>query len=359
MKTILACCFESDAPPAAVRECLELLGFPGPDPRWRWHAPGLLCVTLDAAPPPAVRERLQRLPGMQRVLDRSLASRPAGARSAVPLGKTSIGGGQLAVIAGPCSVESREQVVEIAAIVAAAGAEALRGGAYKPRTSPYAFGGLGEAGLEHLAAARERTGLPVVTEVLDTDDLPVVAQYADVLQIGSRNMQNFPLLFRTGAHPRGRPVLLKRGMAATLEEFRMAAEYVRLGQLWAGFDGRLILCERGIRTFEPSVRNVLDVAAIPLLQKTTDLPVIADPSHAAGVRELVRPLARAAVAAGADGLLVEVHTDPGRAWCDGEQTLDPAQFELMVREVRALAALRPAPPAGPRQAPSLTAARSS
>lgn len=344
MTTLLAICFTADAPPTSVRQALVQLGFEGPDPRWRWHAPGMLTATLDQAPDAEALARLQQLPGCQRVLDRSLASPLP--RGRVLVGDREFGPGAFGVIAGPCSVEGKTQIVEIAMAVAAAGAVALRGGAFKPRTSPYGFGGLGAAALEFLASARERSGLPVVTEVLDPDHLDVVAEHADVLQIGSRNMQNYPLLFRIGAHARRRPVLLKRGLAATLQEFRLAAEYVRLGQLWAGGDEpRLLLCERGLRTFEPTVRYGLDIAAIPILQESTDLPVLADPSHAAGQRRYVRPLARAAVAAGADGLLVEVHQDPARAWSDGEQTLTPAEFELMMHEVKDLVALRPQPSA--------------
>ena len=354
MKTVLAICFLSDAPRASLRQCLEQLGFSGPDPRWRLHGPGLLTVTLDVAPQPSTLESLARLPGLQRIVDRTAAHVPHSHATVQIAPDRAIGPDHLAVIAGPCSVESETQVCEIAEMVAAAGAVALRGGAFKPRSSPYAFGGLGEPGLEHLACARERTGLPVVTEVLDVGDLDLVARYADVLQIGSRNMQNSSLLFRVGSHPSGRPVLLKRGLAATIEEYLLAAEYVRLGQLYAGFDDpRLILCERGLRTFEPTVRFSLDIAAIPNLQAATDAPVIADPSHAAGASRLVRPLARAAVAAGADGLLVEVHTDPDRAWCDGEQSIDGPEFETLMQEVHAIAALRA--PSGRAAADTLTA----
>lgn len=337
--TSIAICFLTDAPPASVQQCLSLLGFAGPDPRWRWHPPGLLTVVLTEAPTPEALARMRRLAGLHRVVDRS-SGQGRTTRPGVALGGGVVGGaGRLCVVAGPCSVEGRTQIDEIAALAAENGADALRGGAFKPRSSPYSFGGLGEAGLELLAAAGARCGLPVITEVLDVADLDLVAQYADVLQIGSRNMHNSTLLFRAGCHARGRPVLLKRGMAATLEETRLAAEYVQLGRLCGGSDEPgLILCERGVRTFEPEVRFALDVAAIPLLKRTTNLPVIADPSHAAGQRDLVGPLACAAVAAGADGLLVEVHTDPDRAWSDGAQTLGPAAFGSLVRQVRGLAA---------------------
>jgi 3-deoxy-7-phosphoheptulonate synthase len=239
------------------------------------------------------------------------------------------------VIAGPCSVESETQVAEIAAMVKEAGAIALRGGAFKPRSSPYSFGGLGERGLIYLARAREKTGLPVVTEAMDPSHLDLVAQYADMIQIGSRNMANYPLLFRAGSHPAGKPILLKRGLAATIDELILAAEYVLLGRLQAGIDEpRLLLCERGIRTFEPSLRFTLDVGAIPVLKERTRLPVVVDPSHAAGIRRYVTPLAMAGLAAGGDALLVEVHSDPDHAWSDGEQTLDGAGFRELMARVR-------------------------
>jgi 3-deoxy-7-phosphoheptulonate synthase len=235
------------------------------------------------------------------------------------------------VIAGPCAVESWDQLAAAASASRAAGARVLRGGAYKPRTSPYAFQGLGEEGLRLLARAREVTGLPVVTEVVAPEQVMLVAEYADALQVGARNMQNFELLRACGAARK--PVLLKRGLSATIEELLLAAEYVL-----AGGNGQVILCERGIRTFEPSTRNTLDLSAVPVLKARTHLPVVVDPSHATGQRALVPPMALAAVAAGADGLLVEVHPTPETARCDGAQSLTPAQLtELMVR-VRAVAA---------------------
>jgi 3-deoxy-7-phosphoheptulonate synthase len=244
----------------------------------------------------------------------------------------SIGGGSFAMIAGPCAVESREQLLETAAVVERSGATMLRGGAYKPRTSPYTFQGLGQEGLGLLAEAKERTGLPVVTEVLDARDLEPVLEVADVLQIGSRNMQNYPLLSEAGRS--GCPVLLKRGLASTLDELLLASEYV----LREGNDA-VILCERGIRTFETAYRFTLDLAAIPVLKERTQLPVIVDPSHAAGRRELVTPLSLAAAAAGADGLIVEVHPRPEEAICDGPQSLATADFAQYVQRVRAAAAL--------------------
>ncbi len=241
-----------------------------------------------------------------------------------------IGGKGLVIIAGPCSVESRSQMLEIASAVREAGAHALRGGAYKPRTSPYSFQGLGEEGLELLAEAREATGLPIVTEVMATEIVPLVARYADVLQIGARNMQNFPLLNAAGVSQK--PVLLKRGISATIEEFLMAAEYVL-----SNGNRRVILCERGIRTFETATRNTTDINAIPVLKSLTHLPVILDPSHSTGAWQFVPAIARAAIAAGADGLIVEVHPDPEHALSDGSQSLKPERFAALVQQIRALA----------------------
>jgi 3-deoxy-7-phosphoheptulonate synthase len=257
----------------------------------------------------------------------------------VPLatgGKACLGGGRFAVIAGPCAVEGREQILGTARAVAAAGATFLRGGAYKPRTSPYAFQGLKEEGLELLAEARAATGLPVVTEVIDTAQLERVARTADVVQIGARNMQNFALLEAVGALRQ--PVMLKRGLSATIQELLMAAEYiVKQGNY------QVILCERGIRTFETMTRNTLDIGAIPLLKRLSHLPVIVDPSHATGDARLVAPCARAALAVGADGIMVEVHPAPPQALSDGAQSLDFAAFaELMValRSIASVVGLR-------------------
>jgi 3-deoxy-7-phosphoheptulonate synthase len=241
-----------------------------------------------------------------------------------------VGDAAVVVIAGPCSVESREQMRAVAPAVAVAGAKLLRGGAFKPRSSPYSFQGLEEAGLELLAEAREQTGLRVVTEVVAPEDVDLVARYADVLQIGARNMQNFRLLSAVGAQER--PVLLKRGLVATIEELLLAAEYVV-----AAGNPRVILCERGIRTFEPATRNTLDIGAVPVLKERTHLPVIVDPSHAAGRRELVPALAKAAVAVGADGLIVEVHPDPDRAASDGRQSMTHAAFTAMMAQLKAVA----------------------
>jgi 3-deoxy-7-phosphoheptulonate synthase len=245
-------------------------------------------------------------------------------------GGATIGGRELAVIAGPCSVEGPDMLRETAQAVRAAGARFLRGGAFKPRTSPYAFQGLGMAGLRMLAEIRAETGLPVVTEVMDPRQVETVAEHADVLQIGARNMQNFSLLSEVGRVQR--PVLLKRGLSATLKELIMAAEYIM-----AEGNRDVILCERGIRTFETATRNTLDVAAIPVLKAETHLPVIVDPSHAGGRASLVAPLAFAAIAAGADGLIIEVHPCPEKAMSDGDQSLSPDAFTEMMRTLRAFA----------------------
>ena len=242
-----------------------------------------------------------------------------------------VGGGSFAVIAGPCSVESESQIETVAAAVQTAGAKLLRGGAFKPRTSPYSFQGMRAEGLELLRHARSKTGMPIVTEIMNTEHLPLFAD-VDLIQVGARNMQNFELLKAVGQS--GRPVLLKRGLSATLEELVMSAEYIM-----AEGNDQVILCERGIRTFEPSMRNTLDISAVPMLKKMTHLPVVIDPSHAAGIAWMVEPLAAAAVAAGADGLMVEVHNDPARALCDGAQSLTPAQFFALMDKLRPLVSL--------------------
>ena len=248
--------------------------------------------------------------------------------SVIPVGNTQVGGGVFSVIAGPCSIESEEQVCLIATAVKAAGATMLRGGAFKPRTSPYAFQGLRGHGLELLLEAKRLTGLPVVTEIMDLSQLPLFDE-VDVIQVGARNMQNFELLKELG-HT-GKPILIKRGLANTLQELLMSAEYVM-----AGGNEQVILCERGIRTFETATRNTLDLSAVPMLKKLTHLPVIVDPSHATGISWMVKPMALAATAAGADGLMIEVHNDPGRALCDGAQSLTPEAFRDVMDGVRAV-----------------------
>jgi len=252
--------------------------------------------------------------------------------SFIDIGGARIGGGRFGVIAGPCAVESREQVDQAAVAVKAAGAHFLRGGAFKPRTSPYAFQGMKEEGLKILADARAKTGLPIVTEVMDTRDVELVARYADVLQVGARNMQNFSLLEAVGGQPKA--VMLKRGLSATIQEFLMAAEYiVKQGNY------KVVLCERGIRTFEPMTRNTLDLGSIPLIKRLTHLPIIVDPSHGTGDRASVPAMARAAVALGADGLMVEVHPEPEKALSDGPQSLTPAGFAALMESVRAIASV--------------------
>lgn len=281
------------------------------------------------------REQFQLMPGVNSIVPISrpykITSREFIPNDSVfPIDGISIGGKDLVIIAGPCAVEDRSQILEIAQAVREAGAQALRGGAFKPRTSPYAFQGLGEEGLELLAEAREITGLPIVTEVMTPEMVPLVAKYADVLQIGARNMQNFALLNAAGESQH--PVLLKRGNSATIDEFLMAAEYI----LSHG-NRRVILCERGIRTFETATRNTTDINAIPVLKSLTHLPVILDPSHSTGNWQFVAPVARAGIAAGADGLIVEVHCNPEKAMSDGAQSLKPERFAEMVNQMRLLA----------------------
>ena len=241
-----------------------------------------------------------------------------------------IGGKKIQVIAGPCAVEGRDILLDIAGKVKRLGASFIRGGAFKPRTSPYSFQGMGEEGLKILAAARKKTGLPVVTELMDPRDMDVIQKYADIIQIGARNMQNFKLLLEVGLSKK--PVVLKRGLCATIKEWLMAAEYIM-----SNGNEKVILCERGIRTFETATRNTLDLSAIPVLKSQTHLPVMVDPSHGVGHAHLVIPMARAAIAAGADGLLIEVHTKPQEAFSDGEQSLPPVDFKRMMKELKPIA----------------------
>jgi 3-deoxy-7-phosphoheptulonate synthase len=283
----------------------------------------------------ADRDSLSLLEGVERTMRVShpykIASREFHPNDTlVPLNSCQVGDTKVVLIAGPCSVESREQLLEIAHAVKEAGATALRGGAFKPRSSPYSFQGLGEKGLELLAEAREATGLPIVTEVMEPGLVPLVASYAEVLQVGARNMQNYALLHAVGASQH--TVLLKRGMMSTMEELLMAAEYI----LSHG-NNRVMLCERGIRTFETYTRNTFDINAIPVLKQRTHLPIIADPSHATGRWEYVGAAAKAAVAAGADGLIMEVHNNPEKALSDGAQSLRPEKFAKLVTELRRVA----------------------
>ncbi|NLV15918.1 MAG: 3-deoxy-7-phosphoheptulonate synthase [Syntrophomonadaceae bacterium] len=276
-------------------------------------------------------EFLEALPGVEKVVPImkpfKLTSREFREEdTVVPVGDTCIGSGALQIIAGPCAVESREKYLEIAAMVKERGATMLRGGAFKPRTSPYSFQGLEEEGLKILAEARELTGLPVVTEVMDQRSVDLVARYADVLQIGARNMQNFFLLREVGMVKK--PVVLKRGPSATLEEWIMAAEYVV-----SGGNPNVIMCERGIRTFETYTRNTLDLSSVPVVKRLTHLPVIVDPSHGTGKWRLVEPMARAAVAVGCDGVMIEVHQNPAEALSDGPQSLTPENFAGLVNNL--------------------------
>jgi len=283
-----------------------------------------------------VLQSLDSLPGVESVVPilkpYKLASREVSpAPSVIDVGRgVQIGGEKAVVMAGPCAVESREQILTTARLVKEAGATVLRGGAFKPRTSPYSFQGLEEEGLKMLAEAREETGLPIVTEVVNTKDAEMVGCYADILQVGARNVQNFPLLKALGRL--GKPVLLKRGMSTTIQEFLMSAEYI----LSEG-NRQVILCERGIRTFETATRNTLDISAVPVLKEQTHLPVIIDPSHATGHARLVPAMCFAAIAAGADGLIVEVHPEPEKATSDGAQSLRPEAFKAMMTKLKEFA----------------------
>ncbi|MBV9443783.1 MAG: 3-deoxy-7-phosphoheptulonate synthase [Acidobacteriaceae bacterium] len=281
---------------------------------------------------PATLEVLEGVKECHRIVSPyKLASRhfrPGG--TTIQIGRVTIGDSHVVSMAGPCSIENEEQIDRSAEIVAQGGGQVIRGGAFKPRSSPYSFQGVGEEGLRMMRKAADRHGLLVVSEVMDHLQIPVLEEYADILQVGARNMQNFNLLRELGKARK--PVLLKRGIAATIEELLLSAEYIM-----SGGNYEVILCERGIRTFETSTRNTMDIAAVPVLKRLTHLPVVADPSHGTGKRDYVLPMARAAVAAGADGLLVEVHPDPDRAWSDGAQTLTPQQFCDLMGQVRAVA----------------------
>ncbi|MCR4287552.1 MAG: 3-deoxy-7-phosphoheptulonate synthase [Deltaproteobacteria bacterium] len=278
---------------------------------------------------------LDALPGVEKVMPilkpYKLVSREFRKEdSVIEAGGVKIGDTGFVVIAGPCSVESRDSLIDTAKLVKAAGARILRGGAFKPRTSPYDFQGLGVEGLKFLADARKETGLPIISELMDPRDTELLCEYVDIVQIGARNMQNFRLLTEVGRQKK--PVLLKRGLSATIKELLMSAEYIA-----AQGNSKIILCERGIRTFETATRNTLDISAVPVLKQETHLPVFIDPSHAVGRWDLVLPIARAAVAVGADGLMIEVHSDPENALCDGAQSLKPKKFAILMEEVRSVA----------------------
>ncbi len=326
----------AQATPADIeRVCkkIEALGFrPHPMPGAQKTAIG-----ITGNPGPVNADEFEDLPGVAEAIRVSkpykLVSREVKSENSIVFIKGApVGGDELVFCGGPCSVESRDQILESARAVKSAGAQLLRGGAYKPRTSPYAFQGLGEEGLKLLAEAREATGLGIVTEAVDVETFDLVEKYADCVQIGARNMQNFSLLRRAG---RARlPILLKRGMSSTLEEFLMAAEYI----LSEG-NYNVVLCERGVRTFNDHSRNTLDLTVVPAVQRLSHLPIVVDPSHGTGKRDRVHPMSMAAIAAGASGLLVEVHPFPDRALSDGHQSLYPAQFTEVVRDCRAIAEL--------------------
>ncbi len=338
---ILIVRFNPEMAVEGIKNVLTLLGLTdGMNQHCRLYEGDLLTIKLSSSKKVEKIEKINLLPAVQKAVflpkHRRLFSRKDdGGCDIVRIDQTiGIGGAKHTIIAGPCSVESRQQICEIAAQVKEAGAHLLRGGAFKPRTSPYSFGGLGEKGLEYLAMAREETGLPIVTEVLDTTDLDLVARYADVLQIGSRNMYNSKLLFKAGSHPSGKPILLKRCFGALIGEFLDVTDYILLGRIHAGNDDPgLVLCERGIRTMKDTLRFTLDIGAIPTIKEKARFPILADPSHAAGRREFVPSLAMSALAAGADGLLIEVHTDPDHAWSDGAQSMSINDFNNLMKEI--------------------------
>ena len=317
----------------AVKAQITEIGFePRPIPGEQRMAIGIVGNDGPVDPAP-----FQDLPGVQQVIHVSAPYKqvsrewhPADTVVTLPNG-TTIGGGKICVMAGPCSVESREQLLETAERVARAGATVLRGGAFKPRSSPYSFQGLAEEGLKIMAEARDRFGLAIITEAIDHESLELVEQYADVIQLGARNMQNFALLRRAGRSPK--PVMLKRGPSATIKEWLLAAEYIL-----AEGNSQVILCERGIRSYDDATRNTMDVTAIPLVKRLSHLPVVGDPSHGTGRRPLIAPMSRACIAAGADGIIVEVHRNPDKAKSDGGQTLFPEQFEELMIGVRRVAA---------------------
>ncbi|MFH0933172.1 MAG: 3-deoxy-7-phosphoheptulonate synthase [Nitrospirota bacterium] len=281
-------------------------------------------------------DAIRVMPGVEDVMrilkPYKLASRDFKAKdTSIDVRGNVIGGKKIQVIAGPCAVESMTMIISIAEKVKDAGASFLRGGAFKPRTSPYSFQGLGEEGLKYLSAAREKTGLPIVTELMDPRDIEVIVRYADIMQIGARNMQNFRLLLDVGTCDK--PVLLKRGLSATIKEWLMAAEYIM-----SRGNQNVILCERGVRTFETATRNTLDISAVPVLKQLTHLPVFVDPSHGVGKWDLVAPMSKAAIAAGADGLIIEVHINPEEALSDGEQSIKPSAFKKLMEELKPIAA---------------------
>ncbi len=319
-----------EASRGAITEALDLLNKKGIEARtidWK----GRTILVTHRNPAPKDMDALRGTKIVESLVLSSLRAQLASREfqhetSVVKVGRVDIGARKLVIIAGPCSVEGREQLLEVARAAKQLGASLLRGGVFKPRTSPYEFQGLGETGLRLLAEAREETGLPVVTEVLEPEKVDLVAKYADMIQIGARNVQNFSLL--RGVGKSGMPVLLKRGMMSTIDEWLQAAEYILLEG-----NSNVVLCERGIRTFEKATRNTLDLAAVPVLRKQTHLPILVDPSHATGSRDLVTPMAKAAVAAGADGLMIEIHQSPETALSDPQQQLDFREFASLMEEL--------------------------
>ncbi len=320
---------ENDAPVASSVALLDAARDANRAARSMPDGHGGLVVTIDGNLP----DEVLAVPGI-RAVERThkpypLASLEHRARSVVSVGDVEIGGSRPVVMAGPCSIEGRDSLLRAAHAVRAAGADILRGGAFKPRTSPYSFQGLGEEGLRYLAEAREQTGMPVITEVMEPEQVDLVAEYADILQIGTRNMSNFPLLRRVGEARK--PVLLKRGMSAKVDEWLMSAEYVM-----AGGNHQVILCERGVRGFDPATRFTLDLTVVPLLRQLTHLPIVIDPSHGTGIRSLVGPMALAGVVAGADGIFIEAEPDPERATSDAAQTIDPETLHEIIARTRML-----------------------
>jgi len=325
---------KSDHTPPQLEEVLAAIRAHGLTPHLT-NAGGTAIITTEGEDDVNSLDQFEVLDGIESIKRTSqpfrLGSRQVHPDNSIfPIGGVHVGGNDILVIAGPCAVESRSQILETAHAVREAGANALRGGVFKPRTSPYSFQGLGEKGLEYLVEAREQTGMPIVVEITSPAQLDLMLEHVDVLQVGARNMQNFNLLRAVGEARKS--VLLKRGLSATIEELLMSAEYIL-----AGGNRQVILCERGIRTFETSTRNTTDINAIPVLKNLTHLPVILDPSHATGRADYVAAVARAAIAAGADGLMVEVHPDPAHAASDGRQSLKPEKFAGMLKQVKAIA----------------------
>jgi 3-deoxy-7-phosphoheptulonate synthase len=326
---------EQEAPEDQIQKVIETLVAVGYDVHRSTGISHTVLGAVGVPREPIDPRALELLPGVREVIKISEPYKLVGrkfksADTVVDVGGAGVGSGELIVMAGPCSVETREQVNTVAAAVAASGARVLRGGAFKPRTSPYAFQGHGEEALRWMREAADAHGLAVISEVMDLRTIEMMMRYVDCLQVGTRNMQNFDLLKELGRVRK--PVLLKRGLAATIEEWLLSAEYIL-----AGGNTQVILCERGIRTFENATRNTLDISAIPVVKKLSHLPIVVDPSHGTGRRDKVAPMARAAVAAGADGVIIEVHNDPDKAWSDGPQSLYPEDFDHLMADLRVIA----------------------